>query len=231
MNEAKRRAFRALGIGPLWRLRAGPAGAAGAAVDASSTPLEAAPVRRESAPVPSGRPAMFLLSDESGDWLFVGENVETTPDGDGTSRHGDTMRLLERMLAALELRPARSPAEVLPPAPAPAGDPFERSAGDPSDDSAGARRDDALAARIGALGPRVIVALGSAAAQALLGTDDTVTALRGRVHEWRGGSRAVPLVVSGHPSQLLEAPHEKAAAWADLCLAAGASRVNACSGR
>ncbi|MCD6681701.1 MAG: hypothetical protein LT102_13815 [Burkholderiaceae bacterium] len=81
--------------------------------------------------------------------------------------------------------------------------------------------------------PQVVVALGAVAAQALLGVDQPLAALRGRVHEWRFAHQQVPLVVSAHPARLLEAAHEKAAAWADLCLArdAAARTVSACSGR
>ena len=39
--------------------------------------------------------------------------------------------------------------------------------------------------------------------------------LRGQVHQYQG----VPVVVSYPPAYLLRAPHDKAKAWADLCLA------------
>lgn len=189
MNESKRRAFAALGIGPIWRPRASPAHATGAVDD----------------------PALMLLPDTSGEWLFVCDTPSGSAGGNGAVPPDDPMRLLERMLAALDLRPAQVPVGNSP------------SLG-------GARRDvdavpgDPLAARIDALAPRVVVALGSTAARTLLGTDAEVPSLRGRVHEWRAGegARVLPLVVSWHPSRLLEAPHEKADAWFDLCLARAA---------
>src|SRR5690606_28708329 len=62
VNESQRRAFRALGIGPLWHRRTGSAQAA-----ASSD---------------GGTRSFFLLSDEAGDWLFVGEIDDADAAGD-----------------------------------------------------------------------------------------------------------------------------------------------------
>lgn len=169
MNESQRRAFTALGIGPLWRLRS-----------ASAQPSVPAAA-------PDALHRLLALSDESGDWLFVAESSAASA-GDGASAlPPGAMRLLERMLAALGLRPAPRP--------------------------------EALARCIDSRMPQVLVALGEGAARALLGSDEPLETLRGRTHEWRIAERAVPLVVSAHPSRLLEAPQEKAAAWADLCLA------------
>lgn len=74
--------------------------------------------------------------------------------------------------------------------------------------------------------PRVVMALGRFAAQQLLGTDEPIGRLRGRVHRWRppgdGGSGTaaeIPLVVSYHPAYLLRNPIDKAKAWEDWCLA------------
>ncbi len=187
MNESQRRAFRALGIGPLWHRRTGSAQAA-----ASSD---------------GGTRSFFLLPDEAGDWLFVGEIDDADAAGDAGAGSSDRMRLLERMFVALGLRCADA---VHLPSDARHGSP---AGGPPADD------DDALAERVAAIAPRVVVAFGAGAAQALLRTDAPPAALRGRVHEAVAGSSRVRVVVSWHPSQLLAAPQEKAAAWADLCLA------------
>jgi DNA polymerase len=64
--------------------------------------------------------------------------------------------------------------------------------------------------------PRVILAMGRFAVQSLLGSDEALGKLRGRLHDWHG----VPLVVTYHPAYLLRQPAEKARAWEDLCLAA-----------
>jgi uracil-DNA glycosylase len=64
--------------------------------------------------------------------------------------------------------------------------------------------------------PRIILAMGRFAIQQLLGSDEAVGRLRGRVHAYQG----VPLVVTYHPAYLLRQPSDKAKAWEDLCLAA-----------
>ena len=64
--------------------------------------------------------------------------------------------------------------------------------------------------------PRVILAMGRFAVQSLLGSDEAIGKLRGRLHQWRG----VPLVVTYDPAYLLRRPADKARAWDDLCLTA-----------
>ena len=78
-----------------------------------------------------------------------------------------------------------------------------------------------LRRQIELLQPRIILAMGRFAAQALL--HDSVPdvhslplgKLRGQVHSYRG----IPVVVTYHPAYLLRALGDKAKAWADLCLA------------
>jgi uracil-DNA glycosylase family 4 len=71
-----------------------------------------------------------------------------------------------------------------------------------------------LARQILAIRPKAILALGSTAAKALLGTKDGVTRLRGHWHKWRD----IPLMVTYHPSYLLRAYNvvPKREAWEDL---------------
>jgi uracil-DNA glycosylase len=64
--------------------------------------------------------------------------------------------------------------------------------------------------------PKLLLAMGRFAVQALLGSDEAIGKLRGRVHDRRG----VPLIVTYHPAYLLRALADKARAWDDLCLAA-----------
>jgi uracil-DNA glycosylase family 4 len=63
--------------------------------------------------------------------------------------------------------------------------------------------------------PKVIVALGTFAAQALLKTTDPISRLRGRVFSY-GGARLIPTF---HPAYLLRSPERKREAWEDLKLA------------
>jgi len=62
--------------------------------------------------------------------------------------------------------------------------------------------------------PRVIFALGTFAAQALLETDSTISELRGRVF----GLEQMKLVPSYHPAALLYHPEWKRRSWEDLKL-------------
>jgi DNA polymerase len=66
--------------------------------------------------------------------------------------------------------------------------------------------------QIEAIAPRVIVALGAVAARTLLEVNQSMAALRGRWHDYRG----VPLAVTYHPAFLLRDPRQKKEAWKDL---------------
>ncbi|OIQ79530.1 uracil DNA glycosylase superfamily protein [mine drainage metagenome] len=63
--------------------------------------------------------------------------------------------------------------------------------------------------------PQLLLALGRFAAQTLSGSAEPI----GRLRQQRLRYQGIPLVVSYHPAYLLRAPHDKAKAWADLCLA------------
>ena len=67
------------------------------------------------------------------------------------------------------------------------------------------------------LQPELIVALGRPAALALLGTEISISAARGKV--LRAAVSGLPVVVSYHPAYLLRNPQDKAKAWEDLCFA------------
>jgi DNA polymerase len=63
--------------------------------------------------------------------------------------------------------------------------------------------------------PRLILAMGRFAVQALLRTDASIASLRGKLHNYEG----VPLVVTYHPAYLLRTLADKSKAWEDLCFA------------
>ncbi len=63
--------------------------------------------------------------------------------------------------------------------------------------------------------PKLIFVFGEKSAQTLLGSNETLDALRGKSHQFEG----VDLIVSYAPSHLLTQTQDKAKAWADLCLA------------
>ena len=60
--------------------------------------------------------------------------------------------------------------------------------------------------------PRVVVTLGSFAAQAVLGTEEPISKLRGRWHDAHG-SRVMPTY---HPAFLLRSPKNKRDVWEDM---------------
>ena len=70
-----------------------------------------------------------------------------------------------------------------------------------------------LAEQIDLIKPRVIVALGTHAAHALLKTDAPISRLRGRVHDFRGGAKLIPTF---HPAFLLRSPERKRDVWEDM---------------
>jgi DNA polymerase len=63
--------------------------------------------------------------------------------------------------------------------------------------------------------PKVILALGTFAAQRLLNSQESLGKLRGRTHEYCG----VPLIVTYHPAALLRNPSWKRPTWEDVQLA------------
>jgi DNA polymerase len=75
-----------------------------------------------------------------------------------------------------------------------------------------------IAAAIEAVRPRCILALGRAAALALLGVDEPLGKLRERLHQRDG----IPVVVTFALPYLLRHAADKPRAWADLCRAVAA---------
>ncbi|MSP63643.1 MAG: uracil-DNA glycosylase [Myxococcales bacterium] len=69
-----------------------------------------------------------------------------------------------------------------------------------------------LKRQLGAIRPRLIVALGKFAAQTLLRSDAPISTLRGRFHIYEG----VPLMPTFHPAYLLRQPDAKRLVWDDL---------------
>lgn len=238
MNESQRRAWSALDIGPLWRLRAtrssegthadvddaaDAADAEGASTVATMdwTALREAVAACRACGLSGGRTqTVFGVGDTGASWLFVGEAPGEEEDRRGEPFVGKAGQLLDRMLAALGMDRQHDVfiANVLKCRPPHNRDPLpeERAHCDPY-----------LRRQIELIEPRVVVALGRIAAQALLGTEASLASLRSRVHTLRVGARAYPVVVTYHPAYLLRTPADKARAWADLCLARDAHAATA----
>jgi DNA polymerase len=63
-----------------------------------------------------------------------------------------------------------------------------------------------------AIAPRAVVALGTFAAQTLLGTKAPISKLRGAFHDYHG----IPLMPTFHPAFLLRSPEMKRQVWEDM---------------
>ena len=151
---------------------------------------------------------VFGVGDESADWLLIGEAPGAEEDRLGEPFVGQAGRLLDNMLAALELRRGENVyiANVLKCRP-----PGNRNP-EPAEVAACSPY---LRRQIQLIQPKLIVAMGRFAVQTLLNTDATIGSLRGSVHAYQG----VPLVVTYHPAYLLRNLPDKAKAWADLVFA------------
>jgi DNA polymerase len=69
-----------------------------------------------------------------------------------------------------------------------------------------------LLKQIQAIQPRIICALGTFAAQTLLGTDAKITSLRGRAYDFSG----IQVSPTYHPAYLLRNPDKKREVWEDM---------------
>ena len=151
---------------------------------------------------------VFGVGDEQADWLFVGEGPGADEDARGEPFVGQAGKLLDNMLLALKLKRGNKVyiANIVKCRP-----PNNRA---PEADEV-ATCLPYLQRQIALLKPKVVVALGRTAANALLGREATLASLRGRVHDYQG----TPLVITYHPAYLLRTPLDKAKAWQDLSLA------------
>ena len=152
---------------------------------------------------------VFGVGSETADWMIVGEAPGAEEDRRGEPFVGRAGKLLDEMLAAVNLdRDTVFIANILKCRP-----PNNR---DPSASEAAACRD-YLDRQIELIRPRLILAVGRIAAHHLLETDAPIGRLRGRIHRLPG--RELPIVVTYHPAYLLRSPSQKGKAWQDLCLA------------
>lgn len=146
------------------------------------------------------------VGDVDADWLFIGEGPGAEEDERGEPFVGQAGKLLDNMLAAIDLKrgnkvyianavKCRPPNNRTP-------EPGETAACWPF-----------LARQIELIKPKLIVTLGKPAAQTLLLQEVTISRSRGMVHDFAG----IPLIVTYHPAYLLRNLPDKAKAWEDLC--------------
>ena len=147
---------------------------------------------------------VFGVGNPSADLMFVGEAPGADEDIQGEPFVGKAGQLLTRIIEAINLRredvyianviKCRPPENRNP-------DPDEVLSCEPF-----------LFKQIETIQPKVIVALGSFAAKALLKTQDPISRLRGRVYDFRGAK----LIPTFHPAFLLRSPDRKRDVWDDM---------------
>ena len=162
----------------------------------------------------SRRQTVFGVGHPRAHWMIVGEAPGEQEDRQGEPFVGPAGQLLDNMLRALGLTRGEAPAakQVFIANPLKCRPPKNRN----PEAAETAQCAPFLERQIALVQPRVILAMGRFAAQALLASDEPLGRLRGRVHRYHG----VPVVVTYHPAYLLRTPTDKARAWEDLCLAA-----------
>ena len=150
---------------------------------------------------------VFGVGNPQAEWMVIGEAPGAEEDRRGEPFVGCAGQLLDAMLRAIGLSRARNVyiANVLKSRP-----PNNR---DPRPEEVAACLP-YLRRQIELVRPRLLLAVGRIAAQNLLGTEQSLSRLRGRVHQF--GELNTPLVVTYHPAYLLRNPADKRKAWEDL---------------
>ncbi|WGJ15002.1 uracil-DNA glycosylase [Methylocapsa sp. D3K7] len=140
--------------------------------------------------------------------MIVGEAPGADEDRQGVPFVGRAGQLLDKMLASIDLDrskvyianvvPWRPPGNRTP-------TPLETAACLPF-----TRR------QIELVDPKILVCLGAAAAQTLLGTKEGIMRMRGRWLSYAGGGKDIRAAALLHPAYLLRQPAQKRLAWQDL---------------
>jgi DNA polymerase len=150
------------------------------------------------------RQIVFGVGNPDADLMFVGEAPGADEDIQGIPFVGRAGQLLTKIIEAIGLKreevyianviKCRPPQNRNP-------EPDEVDTCEPF-----------LFQQVDIIKPKVIVALGTFAARALLRTLDPISRLRGRVYEYRGAK----LIPTFHPAYLLRNPASKRDVWEDM---------------
>jgi uracil-DNA glycosylase len=164
-----------------------------------------------------GQPSAEPTLPPRADWLIVGEAPGENEDAQGEPFVGEAGKLLDNMLRAMLVdgQPLARQRNVF------ISNVLKcRPVADRNPSSAEvAMCQPYLQRQISLLQPKIILAMGRFAVQALTGSTEPLGKLRGRVHALQGSSYAAPVIVTYHPAYLLRNLPDKAKAWADLLLA------------
>jgi DNA polymerase len=147
---------------------------------------------------------VFGVGNENADIMFVGEGPGADEDKQGEPFVGRAGQLLNNMITAMGIRREdvyiANIVKCRPP------------------DNRTPEKDECdtcspfLMRQIEVIQPRMIVALGAVAAKNLLGVNDSMANLRGKIYDFKG----TKLVATYHPAYLLRDPRQKVEAWKDL---------------
>jgi DNA polymerase len=151
------------------------------------------------------RQIVFGVGNPAADLMFVGEAPGADEDVQGEPFVGRAGQLLTKIIESIGLSRSdvyianvikcRPPGNRNP-------EPVEVATCEPF-----------LLRQIDAIRPKVLVALGTFAAQALLQSNTPISRLRGHIHEFRGGIKLIPTF---HPAFLLRSPDRKRDVWEDM---------------
>ncbi len=151
---------------------------------------------------------VFADGNPDAEIMIVGEAPGAEEDRLGRPFVGRAGQLLDKMLAAISLDrrnvyianvvPWRPPGNRTP-------TPLETSACLPF-----------MRRQIELVRPKILVCLGAAATQTLLGTREGIMRIRGRWHEYDMAGTKIPAIAMLHPAYLLRQPSHKKFAWQDL---------------
>jgi len=147
---------------------------------------------------------VFGIGNPRADIMFVGEGPGADEDQQGEPFVGRAGQLLNNMITAMGIRredvyianvvKCRPPGNRTP----------EREECDTCSPF--------LIRQIAVVNPKIVVALGAVAAKTLLGVNDAMVNLRGKIYDFKN----TKLAVTYHPAYLLRDPRQKKEAWKDL---------------
>ena len=152
---------------------------------------------------------VFAVGDKQADWMVIGEAPGAEEDCLGEPFVGQSGQLLNKMLLAIGLKREQVfMANMLK-----CRLPSNRTVRPEEVEQCGAY----LQRQIELLQPKIILVVGSAAAQWLLKSKDTLAAMRGKCFSYSlSDDCKIPVAVTYHPAYLLRNPAEKRKAWQDL---------------
>ncbi len=159
---------------------------------------------------------VFGTGDPHAELMFIGEGPGADEDAQGLPFVGRAGQLLNNMIAAMGLQRDQVYIANIVKCRPPGNRTPERDECDTCSPF--------LMRQIQVIRPKVIVALGATAAKNLLGVNDSMASMRGRVYDFSprrtladtGEPFTCQLAVTYHPAFLLRDPRQKKEAWKDL---------------